>query len=902
MADAIVLIGGYLKRSTGFSNQGFNNKSGFLIKFTLNNINYIHVNQVDLRTEDQNTVYITAGYYDEVKFLDYLAKKIPVDEISKYKLNLSPKKDGGYLEDGVVGDTILVRKLYVVSPYTDFCNVIDATWIYNGDKLIDDAQLEIIIPDNAKKDINPVTIDPKAQEFYQRNITLVNVDGFLQKDESAYALALIALQINNIQKNIFPIFSADPVFKTYIDNQIVEWASGEIFTTPSLQDFQNYLKDISEFYRGFYSNQVFIKAAKNDTKLYYLAYVLSISALGVVPVSDKIRILNEISAGYILGVVSSLLPYYNEEEFVIKVVKSVIAGQEDDFLNGLINTKSLDGGANVTLFQVLYDRVNDVGLGFGVGNLKQLMDELYKLWVRSIFFPYNLDGSVKDNLINPAVYRSKPIVLGYEAGTVLWAFNKSNYHFSFNNSKIDVNETKYDVMEQLATSYEELIGSYDIFQTITIKNTDSNTNNTRFISVNIDGNSQAALPIFYLKYIDDRKDTENLETVLELVVDIALIDFEVVNLLKLRHVLQVGRLWRIVRGLEVAADADVIVTFELDQGIAGAINVTGAVAQLFIKYSQERIAFCTVGTTGYNKDECEYYTWLDNFFTVMQLFSGAVDIVTSRQLKSYSEKLLANPKSSELDEEALSLLKKFAGDNDAMSIAFGERLIERYGNNESVIWQKLSKAGQEGEFTIAQRDEFVLDFEKATDEVLDAMNENEGDLINYWVLCEDFENDRKLPDFLIVAKRVYSEARIDNHFLALDFTTLANGKIIIKGGHQEKSMAAALQQGYQLIITELDDIGKDYRIVKVGVVTPSLKIGKKTKSTLLPDYWEVKKIKGEITYALHRIQNPTFVDPIDNRTLYTSYFSDGRQVTIILIRDNSGKIVLDNILIDRTKM
>ena len=232
------------------------------------------------------------------------------------------------------------------------------------------------------------------------------------KDDAAYRISKIALTINNIHKDIFPLFSGAAGFQNYINSQDQEWQYSNTIIQPTSEGLTNYLKYINNFYQSAYSNQLLIKNAKSESKLYWLAYVLSAEALGIMPVHDKIEILKQIAIGGIqeidrIGELVRLDPLYgailpklnkmNEERFALKVIESISFGldQNDEFLEKLLFLYQEKAGAKTTLFETLYTGLDDnrlkvysMGLVNDADNRMKFMDLIQKIWLKSKYNPY----------------------------------------------------------------------------------------------------------------------------------------------------------------------------------------------------------------------------------------------------------------------------------------------------------------------------------------------------------------------------------------------------------------------------------------------------------------------------------------------------------------------------------
>ncbi|WP_406845528.1 hypothetical protein [Flavobacterium soyae] len=722
---------------------------GHIVEFKLLET-YIYVSSQDYRSEEAGTIYAVAGFFKKEKFLEYLAKKIDRFEIKKFQLNFKT------LKKAINGDIFKTTKLNTENPYDDFCKVISYEWKFeNGYKLLD-VNSNLIIPsptfENFVKNEKIMEVNPVAKDFFlhKTGIFINDIIDETEKREKTYQLVKIALCIHWINKDIFSIFENNSTLVDYIESQNTEWSSLPIFNNPTIEDFQEYYKSVVTFYKSVYSNQLFIQNTKEQNKLYWLAQILSPQGLIPIPVKDKISLLRYIAEGTIKGETSNIFGEVNEEQFVLDIISSItnVNHQIDYFFSSLKSVNYNGNSQDQSLYEILYSKIHDRGLG--AENLKKLMNLLYQKWLLSSIYPYNLDGSVKDNLINKNIYNKKPINIDYKATEVLWMFNNTNYDFNFNGKNINITKDGYEINPATGNAIpkEYVVGSYDLFQAITIKNTDDNTENTKFITTNIGGEQKAILPIFYLKYIDDKKSTENLVTAIELTFDLALTATGIGNLAKLRHLKHLTSLGRVALGLEAAVPGQALITYELAQGVAGLIEVSSSVASILLSYGNTyRDTYCNQESQSYDPEKCKFYTRLDVIVNVMQIFSGVLDYATSRQLKNASRKILDGPIPDGFDPDALIILRKFAGDIDEIKEVFRAKLFEIYGNNNSNIWQKLNSLPTS---PINKQELFILDFEKATQNTLLSLNTNGGLLIDRWseLASRDIIFERKSLDFL----------------------------------------------------------------------------------------------------------------------------------------------------------
>lgn len=895
MANASIFIGGDVKRTTNLSELAFNHKSGFLIKFKFEDSIYTHTSKDSFRKEDQDKNEASGGYYKEAEFLKYLVKKISLSDLGNDKLPLIR------LEKAQAGDTIVVRKLKIEAPYDRFCKANKITWDYILNSEIVESDLETIkIPLNATTTENDVPVNGIARSFYNRHIPLITSVNFTgDKDTGAYFITLISLQIHRINRDIFVLFNT-PKFDTYIGIQNSEWNSEILFVNPTLEDLQNYYKSITDFYNSAFSNQLLIQSAPDDIKLYWLAFILSENGLRVVPVSEKLEVLKLIAKGIILGGISLLTPNeVNEEEFVIKIVISINDTQADEFLNGLTTYRSFEEQKIITLFQSFYDKVNDAGIG--EENLKILMNELYSLWLKSSYFPYNANGTIKESLINPTNYVAKPIALNYQSGSFI--FNYSNYDFTFSGNSINVTEEIFTTNGDVASTYTDAIGDYEIYQSITIQSTDSNTNNIKFLAINIEGNQRAVLPIFYLKYIDDKKETENQSTVLEVTFDLATSFLGISNVRHLRHINKLGR---IALRLETAAPGTILLTIEFGQGVGGLIEISASLGDIFLNYYENYDGtYCNVNSSSYSAVKCDFYTDLSRIFLALQLLTGtgAVDYVAKRQLRTASRKILSKPIPDDLNAEALTLLRKLAGDIDQILLDFRDMLFDRYQTYNTPIWTRINNATSPGGMGIAKRNEFLEDFADAPVEVLDDLNADNGDLIDYWRRAVDLKDDRTKIIFLRSYKQLMVHPRLTTHVHVGHSGINGTGGAWVTGGHNKQLFLPDQNGVVRWRWVNINDVktntkGYSYGLVERNMSDKSWTGGnpptpwkKKNDETGFWPY-DTERINQEMALALSNKKFVRFESrPKRDVNIYRGMASDGQDVEIVIDANNPQDII-----------
>jgi hypothetical protein len=750
MANAAILMGGIVIRTTGFTDTVYNTFSGFLSKFKWKDKVYRYCRNTDFKYIDEDKREATGGYYEEDKFLEYLAGRVNKEDLSKYELDFSKIE---YVKND---DLIFSRKLKIETPFTKFCFTNEYKWIYNPTDIILDDNLNVKIPVRATIEELEHPVSGVAKAFYDQAIATVLTLPVALQASCAYVVSSTAIKIDRIRQDIFSILNSDEQFNLYIQNQEYEWANAKLFSNPSPEIYASYYANLTSFYHNAYSNQLYLKQAKKGEKLYYLAHILPPSGLSVIPAYDKIDLLRTIAIGPILGAISGVAGAVNEEELVIKIVQSVPDNQISAFLNGLLSNHIIEGDDQKTLFEVLYRNVDDAGIG--AENMTAFVKELYKLWFKSDYNPYNIDGSVKGNLASITNYQAKPTKLDYQSESFLWIFNSSNYDFRFNKSKINIVEPVTSMSGDVPTTDYNLIGSYGIYQTLVIAHKSTSTSEISFAALEIDGVQNDALPLFYLKFLDDKMATENLKTSLKIGLDLALTFSGVGNLSKLKYLRYLTPLGR--RAL--AAGGEELIAYELYRGTAALVEISASTADILLNYAiNYENTYCKLGGPKYNLDKCQFYRRLADFSFCLQLVSGIVDYHYTRKLEEGAARLLEGPIPNDLHPDVLNLIKKFAGNIDTLKLAFRERCKSIFDDYNSEIWRKINNAGSEGEITLTQRDELLNYLDSSSDDYIKEINN--GELIDHWFKIQDLKPMRKDINYLVKYKEITNNVELQTH-------------------------------------------------------------------------------------------------------------------------------------------
>ncbi|WP_343613853.1 hypothetical protein [Flavobacterium sp.] len=528
MEQASILKSGEVVKLTGLINPKYT-IYGFLNSFeaVINGVTkkFKETVKEDFRDVDlvgQVDQDVIGGFYEEDFFLEYLIDKNKLYELKNHKYTFKL---------GSVNDEIIVKKLKVSSPYTDFCKIETYKWTYQPNvPIVDYGTWQIKIPNGVVPEplegIN-IQLNDTAMQFYNHKIELfvTPITNESEKQAKAFLFAKIAIQINSIE-NIFNSIelgtSSD--FGQYINSQKSEWSTQPIFVNPTVQILEDYTRNLTSFYKSFYANQILIKKAPKKEQFYWLARCLSAEALATVPTNDKVDLLENIS-----DYSHRLTERNNGEQLALKIIESFlydsVSGTErNDLLDRLMKiqvyqvknaysqniTKTYD--TKQTLFEILYLKIDDNRSGrysYGIfttdDNRKKFILILFRIWKSSKYNPKYADTSytkeANDFGLFPESYYMKliidsgstiektkyydseksPAILIYDSFGELTNSSLNSKDISY--SLGDINGDKITIYEkgkntittnsskennQYQSSYSVEYGTYDLYQPISI--------------------------------------------------------------------------------------------------------------------------------------------------------------------------------------------------------------------------------------------------------------------------------------------------------------------------------------------------------------------------------------------------------------------------------------------------
>lgn len=457
-----------------------------------------------------------------------------------------------------------------------------------------------------------------------------------------------------------------------------------------------------------------------------------------------------------------------EEETVVKIIRSISRklpnGQlnytEIDEFMVFLNSKKKEIDDSKTIFQILYERINDDILfgDDGKGARGQFVNAVYLLWLDSKFNP-NVSDEVKsaaalanftftsnnaqwkfyDNTVTDEIdYTCAPPVIPYKSEKeLLWYVD--NFNFLFIKNKIYAyqetdkpwGELLADIFKYLvlpftgppSTTKYALYGTYDIYQPISVVAYNENETIIK-LPLNPSGNPcdpnsvKNTFPIFYLKYLDDLGDYSDAKNTVSTILDVVLTFTGVGNLAKLRHL---SKLSHITRYAALEPAKKLMVRRAL-QGLVGTIEFIAGTASIVNNLVTDG---CTnnfpcngnppaVGTPEYNKYKaCQT---LQAWLFALEILSLSGDLLARRYFKKMDEALkqqknnvllLEKSDDSNISVEDFNALKQElfnALDSGSLSDLVAE--LGDFVSSYPIIANKLDELN----LNIAQKTEFMQDF------------------------------------------------------------------------------------------------------------------------------------------------------------------------------------------------
>lgn len=634
---------------------------------------------------------------------------------------------------------------------------------------------------------------------------------------------------------------------------------------------------------------------QSNLRLQYLVSIIPDDAINFLDLATKIKILKDFAKNSI---------YESREDAVIKIVRSIQVNEALAFLHALQNEKFIDGKKTITLFEKLYNKINDRIFLFGKNNRREFMNRLYSLWYVSTLNPYNgLNLNISNNSPTTTVnnyntfYKDKITLLNYDSKK-FFGFFVDNMNFDFNDKKITVFEEKevgYTIVQggEIAPDKEFVkIGDYDFYTAISLKEFKEGDTAVKLPAIALEGNAanrSYVIPIFYLKYMDDFGDNEDIWTGIGLTIDVALTFTGIGNLSKLRHLRHLSKIGRVILKDTTLLGSERILALEALSGAAAFVELTSSVASIILNYYTTGCQIYINGVENNINDSNEdgqipnqpnnpNYNWcknLDQFLFWVQIASSGTDFISQYMVRKSARKMLdegiPNDFLSVTDVngvKAYDIIMKFAGNLDEMKATFFHKIQNLIGSNTKLENDIVNL------LTPAEQYQFIVDFGKSEVKVLQELNSNYSSSlvrewkevklelnklkndINYLKLYRNIKNSSEVNTEIFtgrVGKKLKADATppyIFNHY-----------KWLGKGVHHKNALQAEGLGGKGRIVagtkTPVGPSNLGYYRAKVELHNPEfpnnggwkVKESQKGMSTFFPDNWSKERLQQELAYA-----------------------------------------------------
>jgi|GEM_PF-3078609 len=746
---------------------------------------------------------VIGGFYEEDFFLEYLIDKNKLYELKNHKYTFKAAS---------ANDEIIVKKLKVSSPYTDFCKIETYKWAYQPNvPIVDYGTWQIKIPNGVNPDpldgVN-VELTNNAMQFYSHKIGLFVTPLTDQNDKQAKAFlfAKIAILINSIQKNLFSKFLTEPEFQTYLSHQTFEWTNNPIFVNPTVEILEDYFGNLNSYYKSFYANQILVKNSSKKNKFYWLATILSAEGLATVPYIDRIELLYNLSKPNV-----KLTERNRGEALALRIVESftfesVSSVDRNDLLKDLVNFYNyitLQGGngahqveSKTTLFEILYKDIDDdrysrytFGFWTSYNNRMKYIILLYRIWFNSTYNPIYPDPSYTKQLNACGVYEESPYMklvvnpdpnnsikvpkyynditappfiiyesaIGNRSGAKIQT--TTNYNYKMVGKSIEVYEYKIESRKGYDDHYSDpiLYGTYDFLQPITVLGLKPDLDLVESLADFKDGLSLGdqkihTIPAFLLFYMEDYSNLKKIDFGVMLAAEIALNLTGVGALADIRYLGYLSKMRSIWTAESVVA-SDVVLSWKAISGVVNAVEFTSINVMALNNYTIHTTNDSATKKAAEKTNEFLFWVTISSMVTKPYVQSKVID--SAFELNSVVKQFNDDGISIYTPEMTPSQIYEF---DQALVI-----VSDIAGNKELVVntmIQKLEAYGIDSSEILrkyrqidnsAEKYAFYVDLGFFKDPAIRKLfNANEGKAIDNWRLCyaNKITAERKSLSFL----------------------------------------------------------------------------------------------------------------------------------------------------------
>jgi len=701
----------------------------------------------------------------------------------------------------------------------------------------------------------------------------------------------------------------------------------------------------------------------NENDLYVYVVNLFISdELGQLDYNLKIKILKGIVQNNYWLIGDWYFNELNEEEAIVKIIRSIAKEVAPGILNyeeintflDLLNTP-LDQNAQKTLYEILYSKIQDDTFfgDDGTGNKGQFVKAVYNLWLESKYNPYRDDPTqteeeILDQALNHFVYTpyharwqfedgettnpqvdktAAPMLIDYESERVLLWY-RDNFQFEFDN--LNIIAEKEIITGTVITNSGNTIetkgyrrhGTYNIFQPIALKASDVNDT---IIQMPVDTVAQGdstdyeefarnAIPVFYLKYVDDLGDysdaKESIGTIIDIVLTFTGIGGAISNL---RHLAKFSLIRKAITSGGLTAAEKLLLRRALASTLGFVEAISGVASLAHSLVTSSCAVYLDDEQTPPDPGDPTYQEYIfcqeaSKWLLAVELASLSGDLLARRALKRATRRFRQSIPDTDTPNIQYNEIR-----NAVDAIDDADELLDAFLTQLSMTHPQVAT----GITTFTQEQKFALLFDtQIRPSLLDDLNA-EPDLIEFWSEIIDLGSYRSSSSYL----RNYRRARLDtnvwrhieegglNPELGVDPSTLGQRRRFVDNGFPDriKHITSGIHKitnppNPDVVITNIIEgpntlgyyrcklrkrVGGGWENPADG--DPVLKefAGAK-ESTMFPDSWSDQRLREELGLALTLKVSPPKVLGTGN-LLYQSILSDGTACEFIV--KSNGELV-----------
>ncbi|WP_172279299.1 hypothetical protein [Chryseobacterium sp. LAM-KRS1] len=340
---------------------------------------------------------------------------------------------------------------------------------------------------------------------------------------------------------------------------------------PKIEEYSTYYRSLVAFSEEIDRIRYDLQNKSENEKLLLISQLLSGDALKILPLSTRKFLIKKYAKQ------KNLLD--SDEEQVLKLINTIdISNQNEvnDFLGWLIDDKErTETGSQLppyyeTIYSLLYKKIDNYpdilkvvevfgDKSFSKDNKTRFVNAILSLWTESKYNPYKnlVNGQPDFSLIDNSTYvydktYKHSVIINYISEKKYGIYN-DDFTFAFDpwgHGIYFIRDNNYHLEASSISNH--------FYQPVTLVHYPSESDTAIQLPYK-DGEFNGTVPLFFLKYVDDYGDDQDLFTKIGYFVDIVTIATGIGALAKLRHLRYLSRLGQILLIIEtVQLGADII--------------------------------------------------------------------------------------------------------------------------------------------------------------------------------------------------------------------------------------------------------------------------------------------------------------------------------------------------------